>query len=89
MSNQFEPGSGWREVDYEEFEELGMQGVVVYGPTGTRHWVEDGSSDAPCDAEIHSWQVFTPDQTDSYWMRCDLVGPHTRHENSETGAHWT
>lgn len=43
----------------------------------------------PCAEEKHSWDYFRPEQMDSYWMRCDKLGPHDKHENSETGAHWT
>lgn len=44
--------------------------------------------ESPCDAEKHSWDFFSPNAVDSYWMRCHLVGPHDEHENSETGAKW-
>jgi len=45
-------------------------------------------SSEPCDAEIHSWERFTPDQVDSYWIRCSRVGPHDDHEDSDTGLTW-
>lgn len=89
MMAHFDPGPGWREVQYEEFEELGMLGVVAYGPAGARHWVEDATSDQPCDEEVYSWQVFSSEAVDPYWIRCDLRGPHSGHQNGETGAHWT
>lgn len=56
-----------------------------------QHWPpEDREPDhGPCEAEIHSWTYFTPEQADSYWIRCGLLGPHTEHEDSNTGAHWT
>lgn len=42
----------------------------------------------PCDAELHSWDYYRPEQVDPYWMRCDQLGAHDEHKNSETGAHW-
>ena len=42
----------------------------------------------PCDEEIRTWDVFTPEQIDPYWMKCDRLGPHTEHHNGETGATW-
>lgn len=42
----------------------------------------------PCTAEIHSWERFRPEQTDSYWIRCKLAGPHEQHEDSDTGLRW-
>jgi hypothetical protein len=49
---------------------------------------ETGSSE-PCAAEIHSWERFTSEQVDSYWIRCTLTGPHREHEDSNTGLTWT
>ena len=31
----------------------------------------------------------TKQEVDAYWMRCPLIGPHEKHENSETGATWS
>jgi hypothetical protein len=42
----------------------------------------------PCLAELHSWDYFRPEQMDSYYMRCDRLGPHAQHVNSDTGATW-
>ena len=43
-----------------------------------------------CSAEIHTWDYgYRPEAVDSYWMRCDRLGPHTTHENSVMGATWT
>lgn len=42
----------------------------------------------PCTAEIWSWDIFRHQQVDPYWMRCDRLGEHDEHENSETGATW-
>lgn len=42
----------------------------------------------PCRAEIHSWEVFRPEQMDPYYLTCDEVGDHSRHEDHETGGTW-
>jgi len=42
-----------------------------------------------CAAELWSWSYFSPLAVDGYWMRCDLIGAHAEHENSETGATWS
>ena len=45
-------------------------------------WVE-------CDDEINSWDVFTPNQIDYYWLQCNLEQDHEGlHKNSETGGTW-
>lgn len=41
-----------------------------------------------CDAEIYSWDYFSVDAVDPYWIRCGRVGPHEEHEDSNTGAKW-
>lgn len=41
-----------------------------------------------CDEEIRTWDVFRPEQIDSYWMKCDRRGDHVEHWNSETGGTW-
>lgn len=43
----------------------------------------------PCDAETHSWDHYPVVTVDPYWMRCHRLGPHTEHENRETGTIWT
>jgi len=44
----------------------------------------------PCSSEIHTWDYgYRPEEVDSYYMRCDRLGPHTEHENSTMGATWT
>lgn len=45
--------------------------------------------DEPCDAEIWSWDLFTPRQVDAYWIGCDRVGPHDEHHDNHTGAVWS
>lgn len=54
------------------------------------HAILDEHDPAPesCEAELHSWDHFSREQVDQYWMRCDRLGPHDEHENSETGATW-
>lgn len=55
-----------------------------------RRWeagLEDPADHEPCDAEMHSLDYFRS-HPDSYWLRCDLIGPHEVHENSHTGAKW-
>lgn len=41
-----------------------------------------------CEAETRSWEHFTPDQVDSYWIRCTLSGVHDAHEDENTGLTW-
>lgn len=57
-----------------------------------RRWeagLEDPADHEPCDAEMHTLDYFRGhEDIDSYWMRCDLIGPHEEHENSHTGAKW-
>lgn len=42
----------------------------------------------PCPAETRSWDHFRPEQVDSYWITCDLLGPHDEHEDEHTGLTW-
>lgn len=42
----------------------------------------------PCTEETHSWQHFTAEQADSYWIRCTLQGPHDEHKDANTGLTW-
>lgn len=44
--------------------------------------------DDPCKAETHSWSHYRPEQIDSYWIRCTLIGKHDEHEDSHTGLKW-
>lgn len=44
--------------------------------------------DEPCEEETHSWWHFTPEQLDSYWIRCTLAGPHDEHKDENTGLTW-
>jgi hypothetical protein len=44
-------------------------------------------SDA-CESEVWSWERFTPDQVDPYWIRCTLTLPHDAHECENTGLVW-
>ncbi len=41
-----------------------------------------------CTAETRSWDHFTPEQVDSYWIRCTLTGSHDEHEDENTGLTW-
>jgi hypothetical protein len=42
----------------------------------------------PCAAETWSWDHFTPNQVDPYWIRCTLWGDHDEHEDENTGLTW-
>jgi hypothetical protein len=42
----------------------------------------------PCREETWSWDHFTPEQVDSYPIRCTLQGPHDEHEDEHTGLTW-
>lgn len=41
-----------------------------------------------CAEETRSWDHFTPEQTDNYWIRCTLSGPHAEHKDEHTGLTW-
>ncbi|GIM88874.1 hypothetical protein Ato02nite_006670 [Paractinoplanes toevensis] len=41
-----------------------------------------------CTEETRSWDHFTSEQADSYWIRCTLSGPHDEHEDEHTGLTW-
>lgn len=45
-------------------------------------------SGEPCTAETWSWNHFTPNQMDPYWIRCTLAIEHDRHEDQNTGLTW-
>lgn len=45
--------------------------------------------DTECSAETRSWDHFSPEQMDSYWIRCTLLGQHEEHEDEHTGLRWT
>lgn len=50
---------------------------------------QEAASDArPCSAEVPSWELFKPEQVDSYQIRCDRIGNHSKHRDSHTGATW-
>jgi len=43
----------------------------------------------PCPEETLSWDHFTPDQVDRYWIRCTLTAGHDGdHEDEHTGLSW-
>ncbi len=42
----------------------------------------------PCTAETWSWNHFTPDQVDPYWIRCTLASEHDLHQDGNTGLTW-
>lgn len=66
----------------------GAEMIVVDADVLRTILAEHDPAPEPCEAEIHSWSYFSSEAVDSYWMRCDRLGPHDEHENSETGAHW-
>ncbi|MEU4558396.1 hypothetical protein AB0F72_08400 [Actinoplanes sp. NPDC023936] len=41
-----------------------------------------------CQEETYSWEHFTPHQTDGFWIRCTLTGPHDEHRDGHTGLTW-
>lgn len=41
-----------------------------------------------CDEETLSWDHFTPEQMDRYWIRCTFMGPHDEHKDEITGLTW-
>jgi len=41
-----------------------------------------------CPAEVWSWDHFSPNAVDGYWIRCTLAYPHTEHEDGHTGLRW-
>lgn len=43
---------------------------------------------AECTEETRSWDHFTPEQMDSYWIRCTLSVPHDEHHDEHTGLTW-
>ena len=65
----------------------------VHNALGDAQWVRDTHDEIihrydPCNAEIPSWTYFNPEQVDSYWIRCDNLGKHDEHADSDTGARW-
>lgn len=49
---------------------------------------ETTASAEPCDAETWSMDHYRDGQVDRYWIRCTQLGPHTEHEDSNTGLTW-
>lgn len=46
-------------------------------------------SDWTCDADTFSWDHFTPEQTDAYWITCTRAPNHDgEHEDANTGLTW-
>jgi hypothetical protein len=43
---------------------------------------------AQCTEETWSWRHFNSEQTDGYWISCDLSGPHVDHKDEHTGLTW-
>jgi hypothetical protein len=41
----------------------------------------------PCDSEVWSTDYFGQ-HFDRYWIRCNRLGPHTEHEDANTGLTW-
>lgn len=46
------------------------------------------TNDEECEAETWSWYHFGDQQTDAYWIKCTLVGPHIEHADAHTGLKW-
>lgn len=74
------------EAVYAELREGGLEiriadGLEVLRDVNAR--LADG-----CTAETRSWDHFTPEQMDSYWIRCTLADPHDEHEDENTGLTW-
>lgn len=42
----------------------------------------------PCQEETYSWDHFTAEQVDAYWIRCSLQGQHDEHKDEHTGLTW-
>lgn len=51
-------------------------------------WQSTRDTEVGCTAETRSWDHFTPEQADSYWIRCTLSGPHDEHKDEHTGLTW-
>lgn len=49
---------------------------------------EETVSADPCNAEVWSMDHYRDGQVDPYWIRCTQLGPHTEHEDSNTGLTW-
>jgi hypothetical protein len=55
--------------------------------SGVTRWRERPAT--PCQEETYSWDHFTAEQVDAYWIRCTLQGPHDEHKDEHTGLTWT
>jgi hypothetical protein len=56
-------------------------------PSGLRP-APSAEPDEQCSAETRSWDHYTPEQSDSYWIRCTLWGAHGMHKDEHTGLTW-
>lgn len=70
-----------------------MDGKVLTTDPELAEWIctllnEAEAAPSPCQEETHSWQHFTAEQADSYWIRCTLQGPHGEHQDEQTGLTW-
>jgi len=50
---------------------------------------EAADSAEPCTSEVWSMDYYRDGQVDPYWIRCNAIGPHTEHEDANTGLTWT
>lgn len=48
----------------------------------------DVVDDEECREEVWSWDYFSAQAVDGYWIRCGLLGSHLEHEDSHTGLTW-
>jgi hypothetical protein len=76
---------GWAELGKSH---AGHQ-IVMLSEAGLLATPAGNEASQECEAETRSWDHFTAEQMDSYWMRCTLRGPHDEHEDEHTGFRWT
>ena len=86
IRQRYENGFDDYETGLEDFDRW----LAAHDAEKRAEWeAEQEVDDGPCKAEIWSWDIFRHQEVDPYWMRCHLIGPHEKHENSETGATWS
>ncbi len=68
----------------------GDRPVGVHVESSVEDWdgVVSASIAPQCDEETLSWDHFTPEQVDRYWIRCTLLGQHDQHKDEHTGLTW-
>jgi|SRR5690242_3756995 len=67
---------------------LEQRGYLTRTAQGAMMHETPSANDEPCPAETWSWNHFTPNQVDPYWIRCTLRGDHAEHEDENTGLAW-